>query len=744
MGGALPDWVRERIARNLEENTERLARVRTLQEEVSRRLAAAGIESIVLKGTTQSPHFVSDLRLRPQCDLDLFCLPGDARRAWDLLQAAGYEPMERAGNHPIDHWPALVRKTGWEWRGGSNFDPDIPLAIEVHFRFWDEQTERVPAPGVDEFWARRCRQSLDLPDALAYSTLHLLRHLLRGSARPCHVYELAWFLERHADDGSFWRRWQALHLPDLRRLEAIGFRLAVEWFGCAMGPVAEEEVSILPTPVQQWFERFTFSPLESGFHPNKDELWLHLALLDSLRDKLAVASRRVIPTRLPGPVDAACIPQEQLTLRRRLLKHARTARFVARRAVFHARAFAALCRSGMRWWMFSNGLSEGYWLFLGASSFFVLGMFMYVMLYNLYLLDLGFREDLVGEVSSAATAGNVVAILPAAALARRWGLHKLVFASFAAIGVISALRAFATQPVPLLTLAFLNGVAFSPYAVVLAPVIARLTSEKARTAGFSISTASSIALGILGGWLGGRLPGWLGGKRPAMLAACALVALALWPAARLRLDPAPAGGARLYPRSRFILRFLVIWAVWSFGTGAFNPFFATFFARLHMATDRIGLIFSASKMGQVAALMLAPLVLRRMGLVNGAAAMLLATALALAGLAASPAGWAAAAFVSYTSCQWMSDPGINTLVLMGRVREQERTGASALMMLVAFGAQFLASSAGGFAITKFGYPTLLACAAALVALAALAFRTLLAEPGLETASASKTVAAFIE
>ena len=722
-GDALPAGVRARIARNVEENTEHLARVRALQQEVGEWLDAAGIQYILLKGTTQSPHFVSDLRLRLQCDLDLFCPDEDARRAWNLLIAKGYDPVEKPGAHPTDHLPALMRKTGWEWRGGSEFDPDVPLAIEIHVQFWDERTERLPAPGLDEFWTRRNGFALDTPDALGYAALHLLRHLLRGSARACHVYEVAWFLEHHAADAQFWNRWRSLHAPELRRMEAIAFRLAREWFGCALGPVAEEEVSALPARVAEWFDVFAFSPLESALHPNKNELWLHLALVDSTRDKLAVIRRRLLPT-LPGPVDAVCVPKEQLTAGRRLLKYARTGRFLGRRAAFHARAFGALLGSGLRWRMRSSGLSGGYWLFLGASSFFVLGMFIYVLLYNLYLLDLGFREDFVGQVSSASTAGMVAAILPAAALARRWGLGKLLLVSFASVGAISAVRALVTTRPPLLALAFLSGTAFSLYAVALAPAIARLTTEKARSTGFSFSTASSIALGIVGGWLGGHLPGWLGGKRPAMLAGCALLALALWPASRLRIGPAPAEGAKLYPRNRFVVRFLVVWTIWNLATGSFNPFFTTFFARLNTPVERIGLIMSGSQLSQVVALMLAPLVLKKMGLVSGTAAMLLATALALGGLAAGPSGWAVAAvFMTYTSCQWMTDPGVNTL-LMDRVREAERTGAAALMMLVAFGAQLVASLAGGATIARFGYSAMLAYAAGLAAVAAAAFRSL--------------------
>jgi len=720
----LPQWARERVARNLADNTERLVRIRALQTQVGEWLAASGIEFVFLKGTTQWPHFVSDARLRSQYDLDLLCPAEEVRRAWKLLLEKGYEPLP-GPDLPTDHLPTLIRKTGWRWRG-DYFDPDSPVSIELHFRLWDEETERLRAPGVDEFWKRRCGQALDTPDALGYACLHLLRHLLRGSVRPYHVYELAWFLEHHADDAEFWSRWQSLHAAELRKLEAVSFRLALEWFGCRLAVAARKEIDRLPERVHEWFEVFAASPLEGLFRPNKDELWLHFALLDSGQDKAAIARRKILPLQLPGPVDETILMRrEQITWAMRVRKHVHYARYLSTRALHHARSLTALAESGIRWRLRSTGMSAGYWRFLGASALFNLGMFIYVLLYNLYLFDLGFREDFVGQVASASTAGTVAGVLPAAVLARRLGLGKLLVGCFAAISAISMLRALVPGRAPLLGLACLNGVVFSVYAVSIAPAIARLTSEKGRPAGFSISTASSIALGILGGWLGGQLPDWLGGKRPAMLFGCALVLLAVWPASRLRIGPAPAEGAKLYPRTRFVTRFLIVFAIWNLATGSFNPFFNTYFAgHLHASVQRIGYIFSGSQLAQVAAILLAPLVLRGLGIVTGTAAMLLATAVALAGLAAGPTGWAAAGmFITYTAFQWMSEPGINTL-LMDRVREQERSGASALMMLVMFAAQFAASFAGGASIARYGYPVLLACAAVLAAVSALAFRLL--------------------
>jgi len=202
---------------------------------------AAGIEFVFLKGTSQWPHFVADPRLRAQYDLDVLCPAEEVRRGWELLLEKGYEPLP-GPPLPTDHLPTLIRKTGWQWRGDF-YDPESPVSLELHFRLWDEDTERLRAPGVDEFWARRSGHLLDTADALGYACLHLLRHLLRGSLRPYHVYELAWFLEHHADDREFWIRWRGLHAPETRKLEAVSFRLAREWFGCRLGTAARCAVS---------------------------------------------------------------------------------------------------------------------------------------------------------------------------------------------------------------------------------------------------------------------------------------------------------------------------------------------------------------------------------------------------------------------------------------------------------------------------------------------------------------------
>ncbi len=359
-----PDWVRRRLAQNLANNTVRRARLREVFSEIAAALDAHGIKPIVLKGFANEKSYAPDPRARVQYDIDLFC-PETAAAARDALREIGYESLGGTGHLPTDHLPPLVRKTGWEWRGDF-FDPEIPFPVDLHFRLWDDATECLPASGLEAFpqrqvweeWEGLRFRALCPADALGYASLHLLRHLLRGDARPYHVYEVAWFLHHHAEAHTFWDEWSSLHSESLRRLEAISFRLAEAWFGCGLHPVARREAEKLPAAVALWFEHYAYSGLESWSRPNKDELWLHLALVESGRERRRILRRRLLPTTLPGPVDSVYVPETRMTPWRKARKRLRYALYLAARGWHHARAFAPLLYHGFTWWRRRRGLSR--------------------------------------------------------------------------------------------------------------------------------------------------------------------------------------------------------------------------------------------------------------------------------------------------------------------------------------------------------------------------------------------------
>jgi len=354
-GMRMPEWVRERIEADAAKNLLRLADIRELYTKLAGWLSAAGIEFLALKGLTQCPEFSPQPESRVQYDVDLFVPRDQILSARDLLYGRGFESISGMDHSPTDHLPALIRKTGWQWRG-DYFDPDIPTAVEMHFRFWNPDVERLPAPGMDRFWSRRTERSFDglmlpvlsTPDALAYAGLHLLRHLLRGDVRPFHALELAHFLNSHAQDNEFWQTWVSLHPPELRRLEVVAFRLATAWLGGAVPEVVKDEWERLPDSTATWFEHFALSPAGAGLHPNKDEIWLHLSLITNRRDRWRIVRRRLLPGRLPGPVDAVYLPDSQMNLRRRLRRRLLYLRYCAGRIHHHLVTIPGTAIGGLR------------------------------------------------------------------------------------------------------------------------------------------------------------------------------------------------------------------------------------------------------------------------------------------------------------------------------------------------------------------------------------------------------------
>jgi len=304
-------------------------------------------------------------------------------------------------------------------------------------------------------------------------------------------------------------------------------------------------------------------------------------------------------------------------------------------------------------------------------------------------------------------------------------VRRTIAVSFVGTAVVSALRSVAAGNAALLALAFLGGLALSIWPVSIAPAIAQLTPERKRPLAFSFFFSAGIGTGIVGGMLGGRL-GASVGKQAGLLIGCGMALLALWPVSKLRFPATPDRQRAVYPWSDFLVRFLLAMMVWNLATGAFNPFFNAYFARhLHFSVERIGVLFSGAQLAQVVAVLLAPLVLRRFGLVGGIALMQLMTGAGLAGLALGPAGLtAAAAYAGYMSFQWMSEPGMYTL-LMNNVKPGQQAGASALNYLVIFSSQAIAATAAGVAITHVGYSWVIGAASAMALVAALLFRLLL-------------------
>lgn len=302
-----PAWFQDAVRDRIGKTRQRRVHLLETYRDATLALERQGIEFVLLKGFTHEADAGWTPGLRVQNDIDLLCPKADLARAEGALLASGFQ--FHAGSELSDnHGRPLLKPHSWSWRG-DYFDPELPVSVELHHTIWSQGRDRIATPGVPHFWDRRERFewggcAFQDSDRLGIAALHLLRHVLRNNVRPAHAYELARMVELRAGDDAFWARWQR-HPVELRQLEAIAMQFAATWFDGRLPSAVQADWDGLPVRVHRWFDQYAFAPVDNLSSPNKEVLWLHLALLTNWTDRWSVARRRLIPGKLPSAQQAA-------------------------------------------------------------------------------------------------------------------------------------------------------------------------------------------------------------------------------------------------------------------------------------------------------------------------------------------------------------------------------------------------------------------------------------------------------
>lgn len=400
-----------------------------------------------------------------------------------------------------------------------------------------------------------------------------------------------------------------------------------------------------------------------------------------------------------------------------------------------------------RGWLREKNFSGAYWTFFNLAFFYDTGFAIYFFLFNLYLLDFHFDERAIGLINGALTLGLLVGTLPVGALGRRFGPRPVLLFCFTVPPLLNVGRAlFMSEPAQI-AFAFLAGMSMCSWTVTFLPAVSRLTTEANRTAAISLIFSIGVGSSALGAALCGYLPQWLAlagfhlapwaVKRLILVASCAVAACGLPFVLRLRMPPAteppspprpPARFAwlRNFQVSAFAWKFLLCMALWSAILAAFTPFANVWLSRdLHIPLARIGLIFSVAQFLQLASGLLVPVVMRAFGMLNGILATQLAAAVTLATMASvGHPSLAIAFYLAFAAAQWMSSPGLYTL-LMNETPDQERSSAAAMTMFANSLVSAGATAAAGILFTQFGYSRVLLALAVSAVVVAVLCRVLL-------------------
>ena len=137
------------------------------------------------------------------------------------------------------------------------------------------------------------------------------------------------------------------------------------------------------------------------------------------------------------------------------------------------------------------------------------------VLFNLYLLRLGYGPDLVGAVNSVGMGVFAIACIPVGRLCERYSLLPIMRVGMVLIFIGSLFVPLVgwlpptTHTAVLVMSAIISNLGLAAYFVAGAPYLGALSTIQQRTSIFSIQSATFAVFGFAGSLIGGNLPGAL-------------------------------------------------------------------------------------------------------------------------------------------------------------------------------------------------------------------------------------------
>ena len=254
------------------------------------------------------------------------------------------------------------------------------------------------------------------------------------------------------------------------------------------------------------------------------------------------------------------------------------------------------------------------------------------LLFNFYILSLGFNEALLGSLITAANMTALLAALPMGYLADLLGRKQSLIISGVALGLsILGMVIWPTQ-VGFYAMNVLSGLAQSLAAVTMAPFMMENSGEQERTYLFSFSSGLQMAMASVGSWIGGYLPTWVAQSQSvtatsstayagAMLAVSGMIAVGLAPLVLIRSPRLDQSGRSVFAPFAYaskepvlLTKLILPMLITSIGAGLIMPFMNVFFREVHHMPDPvIGSLFAWGSLWMGIGLLIAPPLADRMG-----------------------------------------------------------------------------------------------------------------------------------
>ncbi len=259
----------------------------------------------------------------------------------------------------------------------------------------------------------------------------------------------------------------------------------------------------------------------------------------------------------------------------------------------------------------------------------------YGVIFNLYILRLGFREDFLGLILSLTSVMIGLFAIPSAMICDRFGRKNTLLLS-SAIQVFSLIFLYTTTLESLLALFSITyGISSSLYLVVGAAFLVENSSPYERMHLFSVYYVVYTVAILVGNMVGGVLPDVLAATlaiepsgapvlRWTLYVSIGVVAFAFIPLLFIKEKKMATNGfagqllllGSVF-QSKTIRNMLFVYCIYGAGWGLALPYFNVYFSDiLGASTSQIGVIFTISQLVMMFGYFLVPLVTERLGKVR--------------------------------------------------------------------------------------------------------------------------------
>jgi len=254
------------------------------------------------------------------------------------------------------------------------------------------------------------------------------------------------------------------------------------------------------------------------------------------------------------------------------------------------------------------------------------------LLFNFYVLSLGYDEAVLGNFITTSNTTALLVALPMGYLVDIWGRKQaLIVRNILMAGSVAVMSIWPGMAVFYL-MNIILGLSQSIGSVARGPFLMENSGEEERTYLFSFASGMRMASIFAGNWVGGYLPTWVGAYRlvdpdsstayaGALLIISFIGMLGLVPLLFIRVRPtgdvrenifAPLAFAREHPRllGKLFFPLLLI----SIGAGLFVPFMNVFFRVVHNQPDTVvGSLMAWGSLAMGIGLLIAPPIADRIG-----------------------------------------------------------------------------------------------------------------------------------